>query len=797
MGGMISSLVAALTLPGSYLAAPIYGEPTSTVTASIQQAEAKSGLKLDDLFPRKPFWGRGASSPEWSKDGRYLAYGWLPYGLKGGSDLYVYDAQAKKTIRLTTPENMTRFDRDITAAEARYKKETEEEEKSLTLSDADYRVWKQKRKEDLEKIKEPQPNYGGVGQIDWSPKGDEMLFTFDGDVFRAGLDGKIVRLTRTAENESGVRWLPNADGYTYERSGGVYRTMFGTGSVEQLNPKLPTGVSYTGYRLSPDGTKLMVTGAKSGPPSRQVDYITYRDRFATARKTDRDVADDEFKGEAFVYLYDLTQDSLDDLKGDGKPWEVWHWAGGKEWQEIAVNEQPWSSDSKRLVFGTWRRSAKEQTIVVADVAAKTTKTIYTAKPDGEMNTPGMANPFFTRDNKGVIALLDASGFRQAWLLNPDQTGARAITTGNYELYPLKQTADGKSLIVAAEKEDTSRYDLYKVDMASGEMKRITKGEGRYNAPVISDDGKRFAANFQSWTATPRAFVVGEEGREETVFEAQREDKPFDKLNTLKPQRFTFTNRHGQAVQGYMFLPPDYKKTDKRPLMLYVYGGPLGASKSVENGSFGSLDYLYGMYLAKTFGYIYATIDPRGQSGYGNDFGKANYQAPGKAQVEDLSDGVKWMKENYNVDPEKVGVHGWSFGGFQTQMCMYTAPDVFTLGIATAGPTEWQNYNNWYSTGTIGPVPNAKPEDLDQYSLTNMAKNLKSPLLLFHGMEDTNVLFQDTVKVYRKLLQAGKGDLVEIAFDPTGGHGMGGDLNMRDTLAIYSSFIAKWWGPYKG
>ncbi|RYG23516.1 S9 family peptidase [bacterium] len=314
--------------------------------------------------------------------------------------------------------------------------------------------------------------------------------------------------------------------------------------------------------------------------------------------------------------------------------------------------------------------------------------------------------------------------------------------------------------------------------------------------MISEDGSRFAANFASWSS-PSALVVGVDGTETPLYDPQRPDKGFEKLNTLKPQRFTFKNRHGQNVHGFMFVPPDFKKSDKRPVMMYVYGGPLGTGKSVEEGSFNSTAYLFNMYLAKTFGYIAVTIDPRGQSGYGNDFGKANYQQPGKAQVEDMTDGVKWLQENYNIDREKVAVNGWSFGGFQTQMCLYTAPDVFTLGIAGAGPTEWQNYNNWYSTGTIGPVTTGKPEDLDPYSLTNLAKNLRSPLLLLHGMEDTNVLFQDTVKVYRKLLQAGKGNLVELALDPTGGHGMGGDMDTRDRHAIYATFLAKWWGPYTG
>jgi dipeptidyl aminopeptidase/acylaminoacyl peptidase len=155
--------------------------------------------------------------------------------------------------------------------------------------------------------------------------------------------------------------------------------------------------------------------------------------------------------------------------------------------------------------------------------------------------------------------------------------------------------------------------------------------------------------------------------------------------------------------------------------------------------------------------------------------------------------VKYLTTEYNVNPEKVGIHGWSFGGFQTQMCLYTAPDVFKLGIAGAGPTEWQNYNNWYVGGVIGA--NKKAEELDKFSLTKIAKNLQSPMLLLHGMEDTNVLAQDTIHVYQALLKAGKGPLVELVLDPTGGHGLGGDINTRARHEIYAGFLERRWGKF--
>lgn len=770
-------------------------EPPLNLNPVVASAEAAAGLHLDDLYPRKPFWGRTPNGATWSKDGRYLAFTWAPYDTKGGNDLYVFDTSTRKLDRLTSPDGMGKFSRDVAKAVVRYGKEREDEQKMLKLNDLEYREWRLKHKEEDEKRKEPLPTYPGVDELEWSPKADEILFTWGHNIFRISVaEAKPIRLTRTKDGESSIHWLPGADGYTFQQGGGVYRVRFNSGSIEQLNPELDKGINFTGYRLSPDGKKLMVTASKPGSPERQVDYLSYRDRFAQAKKTARGVADDEFSGEEYVYLYDLSQDSLDEVKGDGKPWEVWKWPGGKEWQQIAVNNEPFSPDSSRFTFGTWKRTSDEQEIVVADIAAKKLQVVYKGKPNGDMNTPGMADPFFTKDGSKVIVLLDATGYRHPWIIDPVKQTSDPLTKGDFDCYPIKQSGDGKYLLVNADKEDTSRSDIYRLDLSDGKLTRLTHREGIYAHPAVSDQGDQIAETFANWENPSELYWI-HNNDEEQITKSHRTDD-FAKINVLKPRLFTYVNRSGQTIHAYMFLPPDFHRSEKRPLMIYVYGGPLGVSKSVEQGTFNTSAYLFNMYLAKVFGYVAVTIDPRGQSGYGNAFGRANYEKPGRDQVQDLTDGVKYLAENYGIDTKKVAVNGWSFGGFQTQMCLYTAPDVFTLGIAGAGPTEWQNYNTWYSTGAIGPVPTGKPEDLDKYSLTNLAKNLRSPLLLLHGMEDTNVLFQDTIKVYRKLLQYGRGPLVELAFDPTGNHGLGGDIDTRDRHAIYLGFLTKWWGPYK-
>ncbi len=753
--------------------------------------EIKTDLPFDDVFPRKRLSGKSAQAVAWSFDDRYLAYLWNPYDDKG-NDLWVYDAKEGKATRLTTIEMMAGYDRDTAKAIDRYKKDKEEEAKTDKMSNDEYRVYQiDKAKKDKER-KEPLPAYYGPSEIAWAKKTNELLMVFKGDVYRWKMgDKEPVRLTRTREGESQVAYTADDKGYTYKRGANVFRASFESGAVVQLNPELPKEVSLYSYAISPDGTKLLIQANRSLAPERQVDYIVYRDRFAQARKETRGVADDKYNYEDYIFLYDLNDDPKTNPKNDGKPWEAWKFPGGEELWYTSIHEKPWSPDGKKMVFASWKQRQKVLEIWVADVEKKEAKVVYKTSQDGEHSTPGMTRPFFMPDGKRIVAMLETSGFRHAWMIDPLTEGASPITKGDFEDFPLEPTKDGKEIIVQGAGEGLERNDVYRVNVETGAVKRLTTKRGFYGDPTIGHNQERVALAFRSWDAPlGELFVIdGKKGGQEKAITESHKLAEWSKLYKIKPNLFTYKNRNGQTIYGYAYLPPNFKKEDRRPLFINVYGGPLGTGKSVVDGAVS----LFDMWLSYAMGYVVVCVDPRGQSGYGAVFGKANFENPGKAQVEDLTDGVKYLEGEYGIDRTKVAVSGWSFGGFQTQMCMYTAPDVFTLGIAGAGPTEWQNYNTWYSGGVIGASRPGHPEDLDKYSLTSLAKNLQNPLLLLHGVEDLNVLYQDTIHVYQKLLQYGKGPLVELAIDPTGGHGMGGDMNTRDRCAIYVAFLMKHWG----
>jgi len=406
---------------------------------------------------------------------------------------------------------------------------------------------------------------------------------------------------------------------------------------------------------------------------------------------------------------------------------------------------------------------------------------------GGPNTPGMVVPWYLPDSRRMIFITELSGFRQLHLLDPRYQQLRQLTEGQFEVYPFHLSEDHTTLFVTATDGDPNQEHVLAIDTESGEARRLTPGQGVYSSAAVSDDGGRLLANRVDFGALMELVAIT--AGEEPVVLTESHPEEAHKLTGASPEYFSYENRHGQVIHGHMFKPEGWTAQDKRPLLIYVYGGPLGERKMATRGSFAAPSYFFARYMTEAHGWVTATIDPRGASGYGAVFEKANFEQVGKPQTEDLVDGARWLVEHAGVDEERMSLHGWSFGGFQTQMVMYTEPDVFAAGIAGAGPTEWHNYNSWYSTGTIGSSEPGKI-DLEKYSLLPLAKNLKGKLLLVHGMEDSNVLYQDTVRVYRELLKADKEVNVELFLDPTGGHGLGGDVKTLGRYRKYEDFLLR-------
>ncbi|MBI9017658.1 MAG: S9 family peptidase [Phycisphaerae bacterium] len=764
-------------------------------------------VTLKEMFPDKYGFGPSAKDMTFSHDGKYAAWLYRPADeVRHGNDIYLMSTETGKITRITYPSVLAKF-QSSSRKVVEDRKNKAKKVKTEEIKDSDTPEQKKAIKEikalkergDWVSSKDPDdsraPRYSGISSYYWAPNTQEMLFSSEGDIYRFDFEKeKITRLTQTQQRESSIQWLPDGDGYICSRDKSYFITKFNSSYVRQLDPKFPSGQELGSLNLSPDGKWIAFATyrqTKEGQYSK-VDIAQYRSRLMQSREVTRQVSDDApAHYEQQIYLYKISEnfDEKDDLK---KVFSINTTAIGD-----IITDPVWAPDSTKIAFLTFMHATSLVQIhqaQITDNKPEQAKQLVKFFHNGGPNTPRMMELFYLADNKRILYNSEQSGFRHLHILDPLYENMKPLTSGPFEVYPLGLSKNRKWVYVQTTKVHPSQKDVYKVSVQNGKMVRMTFEKGTYASPAIAPDGtmvlsRRSAFNFPGELVKSDLIT-----KKETTLTDSHTDEA-KKWAQYSPEFFDFINRHGHKLYGSMFKPEDCKKTDKRPLLIYFYGGPLGTTKQASQPNFGGEAYGFPLYMTQNHGYITCTIDTRGNSGYAGIFEKANYNQVGKPQVEDIVDCVNYFVKNHGADPKRVGIHGWSFGGFQTQMCMYTEPEVFAAGIAGAGPTEWENYNSWYTTHTIGKSEPGQAT-LKKFSLVPLAKNLKGNLLLVHGMEDSNVLYQDTMQVYRELLKNGKETLVELFLDPTGGHGLGGDVNSRSRFKKYEQFLLRTLGTYQ-
>lgn len=866
--------------------------PQATAQAAINSvAKIKpADLTLEQVFRVKSYAGQPARHIQFSKDGRYLAYVWNPFG-ENGSDLYVYDTQSGETRRITSPALMKTFDapedwdrfnkknrqkeKEEAELQAKYeaqaaylrgekvnlmqwedaaleevKRELDEKKArdAVKKAEADAEAAKEKaavaaakkgsgnaakaeddKKDDKKDAKEdkakeiwelrdelkkklakeklkPDDLYPGVENMVWANKKNELIFQYRGDLFRLTVaDGKIDRLTQTDKPERIVAYQADDNGYIYMDEKRLYSARFDNSAIHQLNRELihPDNAEKK-YRiaetvLSEDKQWMAISAeapdakpenGKPVPPSeRQVEIMNYSERFATAKKVSREVSDDKRKVLASALYIRRVADA-----SARQPEPVFTNDGGDVWFEMSpVN---WAKDGSRYTFATWERE-KELLRIYVGKAEEGVKPQMVLERRGNIGheVVNVLEPRFTPDSKQLIAVLDEQGYRQPYIIDTSNGNAKPILKGDFEAHQIIGfTEDSKTMFVLANRDDFASMNVYKVDLASGDMQVVGQPGDFHRASAVTENGDKVASMAGQWSNRPELKLIDVIKTKSSTL-TQSHDPQWNAIDLQRPERFSFVNRHGDKIQAYIFKPANWSSTDRRPAIVYTYGGPLNDRHIVETDSFQPTAYMFGMYMAAKHGYVTVAVDPRGHSNYGRKFSDANWEQAGKPQTEDLEDLAKYMQKNLGVDGKRIGLTGWSFGGFQTQYTMYTSPDTFAAGIAGAGPTEWENYNSWYSGRTIGKTEHGKP-NLRKYSLLPLTAGLKKPLMLVHGMQDPNVLYQDTVNVYRALLENGKETLVDLFLDPDGVHGLGGVIKPKAWHKKYEAFFLQHLGKAK-
>ena len=231
----------------------------------------------------------------------------------------------------------------------------------------------------------------------------------------------------------------------------------------------------------------------------------------------------------------------------------------------------------------------------------------------------------------------------------------------------------------------------------------------------------------------------------------------------------------------MIKPADFDATKKYPVLMNVYGGP---NSQYATNDWDTFDMVWYQYLAQ-HGYIIVCVDGRGTGERGEEFRKCTYMELGKLETEDQIETAKYLGAQSYVDSKRIGIWGWSYGGFEAALCMTKGADVFKAGIAVAPVTNWRNYDNIY-TERYMRTPQENAAGYDDNSPVKFVKKLKGKFLICHGMADDNVHFQNTVEMVDALVNANK--QFDMQFYPNKNHGIYGGYTRYHLYKKMSEFI---------
>jgi dipeptidyl-peptidase 4 len=237
------------------------------------------------------------------------------------------------------------------------------------------------------------------------------------------------------------------------------------------------------------------------------------------------------------------------------------------------------------------------------------------------------------------------------------------------------------------------------------------------------------------------------------------------------------------LNAYILKPLDFDINKKYPVYFHIYGGP---GSNMVKDAFGGQDYMYHQLLVQK-GYVVISVDPRGTMYRGADFKKSTYLTLGKLETEDFIAVAKNLAKETWVDESRIGIMGWSYGGFMTSLCMTKGADVFKMGIAVAPVTNWRYYDNIY-TERFMRTPNENATGYDENSPINFVDKLKGKYFLIHGSGDDNVHYQNTMEMINALVAANKE--FDLFVYPNRNHGISGGNTRNHLFQMMLDFTLK-------
>lgn len=465
----------------------------------------------------------------------------------------------------------------------------------------------------------------------------------------------------------------------------------------------------------------------------------------------------ETNAEVSLHLYDLNSKTTSEI--DLSAYESYY-----------IPRLEWTPDKDILSFQLMGRKQNELDLVFYDASSNTSKRILQETDAAYVDVT--FDLTFLEDNS-FIWTSEKSGWNHIY--HYDKTGKllNQLTNGNWEVTRYYGYDEKTNRVFYQSTENGSiNRGVYAVQINGKNQKPLAAAPGR-NEASFSADFSLFIHTYSSTTIPPvYSLRKANDGKLVRVIQENSELQKKLESYVISPKEFSTISINGEELNMYMIKPKDFDPNKKYPLFMYQYSGP--GSQTVSNSWHGSNDYWHQM-LAQE-GYIIVSVDGRGTGLKGRDFKKMTQKELGKYETIDQIDAAKKLAELPYIDENRIGIWGWSYGGFMSSNALFQGADVFSLAIAVAPVTSWRFYDTIY-TERYMLTPQENPEGYDQNSPITHVDKLKGSYLLVHGSADDNVHVQNTTRLVEELVQANKD--FEWRIYPDKNHGIyGGNTRLH-------------------
>ncbi len=408
----------------------------------------------------------------------------------------------------------------------------------------------------------------------------------------------------------------------------------------------------------------------------------------------------------------------------------------------------WLPNSQDAVILKLNRHQNQLDFIRYNTVTKQQDIVYTDKNDKWLDVTD--NYYFLKDGKTMIVTSERDGFNHIYKVTLGGE-IKQLTSGNWEVNEIQYVNENKKLIYYLSNESgVLNRDLYSINFDGKKKTLLSSGDG-WNETEFSPNGNYYRNQYSNLNTLPIYTIRNAKGKELRVLNDNKHVKQtMDAYGFVDREIIHFTTEDGTELYGWMMKPANFDPNKKYPVMMNCYGGP--GSQQVMNAYSGAQDLaLYQMLAQK--GYISVCVDGRGTATRGDAFKKVIYQQMGKYEAIDQIAAANWLKKQPYVDGSRIGIWGWSFGGYLSALSLFRGEDAFKMAISVAPVTNWRYYDNIY-TERFMRTPQENPDGYDLNSPTTYAKDLKGKYLLVHGTADDNVHFQNAMELVKALNEAG-------------------------------------------